>query len=153
MFAVGSFERDRHESIGGCVRERLPQGAVRNGKRAGVDAETESQRENDRGGQTRIVPQRPHTVAEVLTGVLQPGPDPDITHFVVRERHVADGPARGPRRRVGFESTCLQLSPLHLQVESQLLIEFVLDAVSPQDMRQTPQEPVHDAAYVAPITL
>ena len=93
------------------------------------------------------------SVPQPVTDVLhcaQPRRDPDVAHMVAGERQVAQ---RAPRRRGRSEPARLQVLPLHLQVEPQLVVELAFVPIALEQVAQTPEQPGHPGLPEAVFTV
>ena len=125
------------------VGQRCQQNRVDDAEDGRVGADAERKRRNRDRGEPRVPPQRAQPVADVLQHALQPRRDPDVMNMVAGERQVAQrAPCRGGRRGT-VEPPRLQLLPLHLQVEPQLVVELALVTIALEQVAQAPEQPRH----------
>ena len=121
---------DQDEPVAFGQRDRWRQELARQVVPASPNPDRNGERQSARERQARVLQEHPQPEPVILQGALQPRRDPDVTHSVAGERQAAQRAPRRRGRRGRIEPARLQLLPLHLQVEPQLVVELALVTIT-----------------------
>src|SRR4029077_1536198 len=109
---------------------------IDNGKNRGIRADTEGESQDGDGGEARAALQHAQRVAKIASGLVQPANDVFFASVFLEEGGIAEAFLRFVARFLGRHSSGNVVRGAHLEVRAHLVVEFLIQAFSPQHASQ-----------------
>ena len=137
---------NEHEPIAVFVGERAKEHAIDRTEDSRVRADAERERQDDGGRETRTVRERAPCVARVLGNRVDDLEAAKPPYVFFRLREATEDASRHIARFAGRHTELDIFLRLHLQMEAQLLVELLLEAIAFEESAQSADDSVPHGA-------
>jgi hypothetical protein len=94
--------------------------------------------------QARVLDEHSQAQLEIHRQALEPGPDPNVSGQLTRQRKAAHRSLGGGVGFVAVKAGRLQLPPLHFEMKLHLVVQVSAEAAGQKGVPKPPQELLHE---------
>ena len=131
---------DHYQAAWNVVRKWAEENGIDDRKNSGVCADAESEREDSDGGEARAALQHAERVTKIASALVEPANDVDGASVFLEEGGIAEAPLRFVTGILGRHSCGKVVRGAHLEVRTQLFVEFTVQSSASQQALQTSNE-------------